>query len=130
MSFVLDLSKFTDKAVANSEKVFRGSSISLFSNIIKRTPVKTGRLRGNWQTDINQPSVGTLDRNGATPAISEAVSKVNKATLDDSIFLVNNLPYANAIENGSSTTQAPEGMVKVSIAEFQREVDKQARQLK
>ena len=111
MSFVLDLSKFTDKAVANSEKVFRGSSISLFSNIIKRSPVKTGRLRGNWQTDINQPSVGTLDRNGSTPAISEAVSKVNKATLDDS-------------------TQAPEGMVKVSIAEFQREVDKQARQLK
>tara|TARA_R110000772_G_scaffold170373_3_gene282274 strand:- start:3410 stop:3799 length:390 start_codon:yes stop_codon:yes gene_type:complete len=129
MSFVLDISKFTDKAVANSEKVFRGSSISLFSNIIKRTPVKTGRLRGNWQTDINQPSVGTLDRNSSTPAISEAVSKVNKATLDDSIFLVNNLPYANAIENGSSA-QAPEGMVAVSIAEFQREVDKQARQLK
>jgi hypothetical protein len=129
MSFVLDLSKFTDKAVGNTEKVFRASSISLFSNIIKRTPVKTGRLRGNWQTDINQPSVGTLNRNGSTPAISEAVSTVNKATLDDSIFLVNNLPYANAIENGSST-QAPEGMVKVSIAEFQREVDKQARKLK
>jgi hypothetical protein len=137
MSFVLDLSKFTDKAVGNTEKVFRASSISLFRNVIRRTPVRSGRLKGNWQVDINQPATGEVDSSDQSPintldggSARKVVAGVMPAKLDDSIFLVNNLPYARIIENGNYSDQAPSGMVGVSIAEFQREVDKQARKLK
>ena len=129
MSFSSDLKGFTVKVQANSEKVFRGTSISLFRNIVRRTPVKTGVLRGNWQTDINRPSSGTLERSGSAAANSEIVRVAGKAKLDETIFFVNNLPYSVPIEKGSST-QAPAGMVAVTVSEFQREVNKQARKLK
>jgi len=47
------------------------------------------------------------------------VTTVSKAKLGDSVYLVNNLPYAQKIEGGSSK-QAPVGMVKVTVAEYQK----------
>ena len=37
----------TREAEAKAEKVFRGTSLAMFSSIVKRTPVDTGRLKGN-----------------------------------------------------------------------------------
>jgi len=135
MSFASELSKFTAKAESNTEQVFRASTISLFSSIIKRTPVKSGRLKGNWQIDINQPATGDVSDSDTTPINSldgsstrKVVTKVMPATLNDSIYMVNNLPYARIVENGSST-QAPHGFVAVSVLEFNREVERQARRL-
>lgn len=131
MSFSSDLKKFADKTERNAEKVFRGTALSIFSHVIKRTPVDTGRLRGNWQANINRPAQGTTSINDKTgsQAISSAATESMQAKLGDSIYLVNNLPYAKVIEDGSSK-QAPQGMVKVTVAEFTREVEKQARLLK
>jgi len=137
MSFASELSNFTVKAASNTEKVFRGSTISLFRNIIRRTPVRSGRLKGNWQIDINQPARGEVNDSDNTPintldgaSAQKVVSEVMQAKLNDSIYMVNNLPYARIIENGNFSDQAPAGMVGVSVAEFNREVEKQARKLK
>ena len=128
MSFASELRNFTVKAERNAEKVFRDTTIALFSQIIKRTPVKTGRLRGNWQTDVNREKEAVIERSGAEAAINEVVLEASQANLGDSIYLTNNLPYAKVIEDGSST-QAPSGMVKVTALEFEREIKKQSRRL-
>jgi hypothetical protein len=160
MSFTKELEAFTLKIESNSDKVFRGTLLSLFSKVIKRTPVGNpenwvyfdkskgmyvdyisargypegyigGRLRGNWQASLSAPSQGVVadqDKTGAK-TIAKVAFVTSQAKMDQDVFLVNNLPYAVPVENGSST-QAPEGMVAVTVAEFQREVDKQARQLK
>ena len=128
MSFASELRNFTVKAERNAEKVFRDTTIALFSQIIKRTPVKTGRLRGNWQTDVNRKKETVIERSGADAAINEVVLEASQANLGDSIYLTNNLPYAKVIEGGSST-QAPSGMVKVTALEFEREIKKQSRRL-
>jgi hypothetical protein len=137
MSFASELSNFTAKAESNTEQVFRASTISLFSRIISRTPVKSGRLKGNWQIDINQPATGDVSDSDTTPINTldggskrKVASGVMRANLNDSIYMVNNLPYARRIENGNFSDQAPAGMVGVSVAEFNREVEKQARKLK
>ena len=145
MSFASELSNFTAKAESNTEQVFRASTISLFSRIISRTPVKSGRLKGNWQIDINQPATGDVSDSDTTPINTldggskrKVASGVMRANLNDSIYMVNNLPYARIIEAGrvprssgtTGSTQAPAGMVAVSVAEFNREVEKQARKLK
>ena len=130
MSFTSQLKAFTDKTEKNGDKIFRGTVIGLFSKIIKRTPVKTGRLRGNWQTDINKPKVGEVSRLGQGAALSEVVSEAGKARLGDSIYMVNNLPYAKAIEEGHSKIQAPVGMVRVTLIEFERELKRQAQAVK
>ena len=160
MSFESELKKFSVIALGNSEKVFRGTFLSLTASVIKRSPVgnpdlwvafdKTkgayvdyqsirsvpegyigGRFRGNWQTDVNKPPSGevdTISKTGAEP-LAKAKIVAFTAKLEDSLYLVNNLPYAVPLENGSST-QAPHGMVKRTVAEFNREVEKQARKLK
>ena len=114
MSFKLDLKKFNKKTTRITEEVFKGTVIGLFNKVVSRTPVKTGRLRKSWQPTINSPSVSLKKANG-----DAIITKVSQAKLGDSIFLVNNLPYAQKIEAGSSN-QAPAGMVRVTVAEYQK----------
>ena len=128
MSFTSDLRAFSETAINNAEQVYRGSAFSIIRQIIRRTPADTGRLRGNWQTDLNSPATSTLNRLGDSVSIAEALAVCNRAELSDSIYLTNNLPYALPIENGSST-QAPRGMVKVTVLEFVRTVNQQASRL-
>jgi len=128
MSFQSQIKKFNDKTKLKAVRTFRGTALSIFSRVIIRTPVLSGRLRGNWQTQLNRAPSSTLDvedKNGAA-AITQAGKAVSRAKLGDSIFLSNNLPYAQVVEDGSSK-QAPAGMVKVSIAEFQEQVKKNVR---
>lgn len=119
MTFKNDIAKFNAKAIAKATLTFRGTALGLFSRIVLRTPVKSGRLRGNWQTQINSAPDSMLDVEDKTGSgvINEAFKKMAKVKLGDSIFFINNLPYALPIEDGSSL-QAPAGMVKVTVAEF------------
>ena len=121
MSFDKDIKDFNKKTEKAALNVFRGTALSLFGRIVKRTPVDTGRLRGNWQASINISPSGNGDTNYRTT--------VGGVKLGDSIYLTNNLPYANAIENGHSK-QAPVGMVRVTIVEFEHTVAMQARKNK
>lgn len=90
-----------------------------------------GTFRGNWQTDVNKPANGVLDEQDKTGAKStvKAKAEAQRAKLGDSIYMVNNLPYAQALEDGWSG-QAPRGMVKVTTNQFQRIVNREARKLK
>jgi len=141
MSFNLELKNFTNKAEENSEKIFRATAISLFGRIIKRTPVDSGRLKGNWQVDVNQPATGNVDNIDTTPikAMSggsaiKIQAGIGKPSLSDTIYMVNNLSYAKTIERGrignKGSNQAPSGMVAVSIAEFKRVLEEEAAKVK
>lgn len=123
MSFSGDITKFKKKAEKVAVNVFSGTALSLMNKIVLRTPVDTGRLRGNWFSSINRAS-NQIDGNGERYA-----STTGKAKLGDSIFFVNNLPYAGVIENGSSS-QSPQGMIKVTVAEFHQVVNENARKTK
>lgn len=145
MSFSSDINKFTKKVEKRGEKVFRGTVLDLFGKIIKLTPVgnpdkwKTkykpkgyigGRLRGNWQITLNRPADGELeviDKTGAKTITNGAISS-KKIRLSDSVFLINNVPYAQAVEDGSSG-QSPHGMVKVTVAEYNRIVAANAKKV-
>jgi len=129
MSFKRDIEKFNEKAEKAALMVFRGTAFDLFRIIIVRTPVKTGRLRGNWMAELNgiNPSIKE-GRTGQT-AINKAKSKTGKARIGDAIYLTNNLPYAGFIENGNSK-QAPRGMVKRTIVEYLDHVRKNAQKVK
>lgn len=87
-----------------------------------------GRFRGNWQFSLETPASGELDRidpNGAE-TLATLVSQVQYMTAGQVAYIVNNLPYAIPLEYGHST-QAPGGMVRITIERFQRIVDEAAR---
>lgn len=101
MSFELDLRKFAKKAGDKAEANIRKVCLDLTSDIVKNTPVDTGRLRGNWQASIGAPASGELeakDKSGA-PTIRKANTAISKAA-GNIFYLTNNLPYAVVAEYG------------------------------
>jgi len=128
MSFASDMRR----GVANQKKaismIVRGTALDLSASIFRRTPVRTGRLRGNWQTELNGFSGGEVSSSPAN-AIDQSKRIINRAKVEDSIFIVNNLPYAGVIERGHSK-QAPQGMVGITIRAFKRLVAKNAKRVK
>lgn len=80
-----------------------------------------GRFRGNWQFSIEAPADGTLDIVDPSGSMSLALlrGQVTSLTAGQTAYIVNNLPYAIPLEYGHSS-QAPSGMVRVTVARFQQ----------
>ncbi|MBA6129366.1 hypothetical protein [Pseudomonas juntendi] len=87
-----------------------------------------GRFRGNWQFSIDLPATGELDRidRSGDDTIAQLKAQVEALTIGQTAYIVNNLPYAVPLEYGHST-QAPAGMVRVTLANFQAIVDQAIR---
>lgn len=102
-------------------------ALTLLRKVIQKSPVDSGRFRGNWQLEVGAEPSGTLNvvnraAKGTMPTetFSPAAASVQKALPFEPIYIVNNLPYAQALENGHSK-QAPAGVLAVSVAELRAE---------
>ncbi|HEY6643664.1 hypothetical protein [Povalibacter sp.] len=101
------------------------------SQLAKEYPFKAGqgyvggRLRGSWTVTAGTPSTtepGRIDPDGSE-TIAAAAAALASFTAGPSIYITSNVPYANRIEYTGHSSQAPAGMVRVSITEFQQFVD-------
>jgi hypothetical protein len=126
------------------DQVVRGTLLDLSRRIVQRTPVGNpslwasappagytgGQAKGNWQASIGSPETGTtstIDKSGAA-TIASINGKVQNAP-GNVWYLTNNLPYVStALEYGSST-QAPTGMVRISLRELDQSIDDQISRL-
>ena len=126
------------------DKVVLGTLLDLSRRIVLRTPVGNpslwasappagytgGQAKGNWQASIGSPETGTtstIDKSG-----SATLASINGKTQNapgNVWYLTNNLPYVStALEYGSST-QAPTGMVRISLRELDQSIDDQISRL-
>ena len=84
------------------------------------TPVDTGRARGNWQAAVGAPVDVEIDR--LDPSGGETIAAASRALIGlgafKTIFITNNVPYIQALENGNSK-QAPAGMVAIALSEVE-----------
>lgn len=154
MSFEKDLARFVEKAEHASEETIRAASMEMFADIIARTPVGNidlwenvkewrqvegnsgrppwlegyigGTARGNWQTAVGSRPGGELPRRSPELAKGEALLATANFTLADTIYFANNLPYIRRLEEGTST-QAPRGMVGVTLDSFREKINSNAR---
>lgn len=138
-SFGLSLAAFAEKAPELARTVVRKVSIDLLTATVLRTPVGNpelwknkppkgyvgGRLRANWNVSLVSPDATTtdaIDKSGQG-AIGKGMSTIAAADGIEDIWIMNSLPYAIPVEYGHSGVQAPQGMVRVSIADAQRFVN-------
>ncbi|MEV4909069.1 hypothetical protein AB0N46_31025 [Streptomyces albidoflavus] len=80
-----------------------------------------GRFRGNWMFNIGSPDSTTteeVDPNGAK-STARIVAGAIEFKAGDTCYITNSLGYAIPLEFGHST-QAPSGMVRVTVARFQQ----------
>lgn len=130
MGFADQVSAFTRKTEAKIETAIRKIALDVFAEVIMMSPVDTGRFRGNWQVAIGSTPSGTLeiDDRAGTATLSKAQAEALQLKAGQTIFLVNNLPYAQSLEYGSST-QAPGGMIRLTVQRWQPIVEAVGREL-
>jgi hypothetical protein len=139
--FAANISQFVARANGNVDAVVRKIILDIGTKIVMRSPVGDGdlwqsppppgyvggRFRANWQYTFGEPATQATDAidasgSSAISAIQSGVGANNVAGLH---YLSNNLPYAKRLEEGWST-QAPSGMVGLTLVEFENIVSNAA----
>lgn len=118
--FAGQVRRWSDETLEKLNVIVRKASAEVFAEVIQRSPVDTGRFRGNWQASIGSPSAGVLSTTdlGGGGSIAQAQGVTAGADAGDVIYMVNNLPYAERLEYGWSG-QAPNGMVRLAVQRWQ-----------
>lgn len=124
----MDLTEYAKKKNVEIKEVRRAYAFALYSSIVKKTPVDTGRARGNWNVSVGSPDTSTTEN--TQPQFKSAESLPNPNG-DETIFISNNLDYIEKLEYGGYpnppkggkgktvngfSKQAPNGMVGVTLA--------------
>ena len=114
------------------DTVVRKVVLDLDARIVQRTPVDTGRAQNNWNIAVDNPDASTTEeteKNQQT-VINKAKSKVDNLKAGKKVYITNNLPYIERLEDGYSKDQAPNGMVAVTLAEYPAIIVKAAKDAK
>ena len=120
MTFGRDIRRYAELQKQRIEDVIVETLVNLTATVVIKTPVDTGQARANWQPTTDVPANGTI-RNVRMGGIDLNVAEdVARDSVNGVYFLVNNLPYIRRLEYEGWSEQAPRGMVRVSIEEFQQ----------
>ncbi|MFP1454574.1 HK97 gp10 family phage protein [Escherichia coli] len=86
-------------------------AIQILTAIDIAAPVDTGRFRNNNLVSVQHPDFGISDNVNTTTVrlLWRGIGVISKAANYGVIYIQNNLPYAEALENGHSQ-QAPTGV--------------------
>lgn len=119
-------------------RFLRTTMVDLLASVIKKTPVDTGRARGGWipylreqgapvdrlLEDTSEVSTESADINANDVADGESVSGFTDDIdgLGQFVEVINAVHYIVQLEFGSSS-QAPAGMVRITMREFQAKAD-------
>lgn len=123
---------FIEKTKANRDLVVQKVAMDMLSSLVMKSPVGNpdlwkqapppgyvgGRFRANWNVADSAPDTSTtdsIDANGSA-TLSEGQTKILSFKIGGTLYLTNSLPYAQPLEYGHST-QAPQGMVRLTVAE-------------
>lgn len=144
-SFTLDISRFVQRARGNERAVVKKIFLDLGTAIVGRTPVGDpdtwkraappgyvgGRARGSWQYGYNAPNQadpGTIDGSGAV-SLQRLQAGVDSNDPLGVHYITSTIPYMRRLEYEAWSAQAPEGMVRITVAEFQNFVDSAVREV-
>ncbi len=123
------------KLEGSLDKDLRGVYFSGLSEIIKATPVDSGRARNNWFLTVNAPSNQSTTSKSQGLGAERQLSKMPKSVIGKKLYFTNNLPYAYLLEYGGFTKkpetsktiksfskQAPDGFVRRVIAKMRKKI--------
>ena len=127
--FKMQIKNEIDDVLVQSQEFKEKIGFDCFAGIVKRTPVDTGRARGNWMVSLGSAveavvdSGPTISDGQSTPSalINQGMSTISKSKPGQDIVISNNLPYIVRLEEGHSK-QAPTGMVAHTLARVSKEV--------
>jgi hypothetical protein len=130
-NFALDISRFVNRSHSNVDTVTRKIVFDIMRSVVRKSPVDTGRFKGNWQYGNGEmptrvTAIHDVDGRGTEVHMMGQVPQEASGKLH---YIVNNLPYSIALENGHSPQCPPNGMVGLTISEYQGIVRRAAREV-
>lgn len=137
LSFQRDITRFAEKTGVRGVTLQRNLAMQAFTGVMRKSPVKSGRFRGNWRVGINlvdltenwayknKSAQGSVDPKG----FGTGKNAILGAKWGDSIYITNNLIYGPKLESGTWSKQAPNGMLKITFAEVVAGLDRAVRAL-
>ena len=134
MGFAVDIANFAKKANGNADAVTRKTVLDIGTRLVECTPVGDatywkskpppgyagGHARANWQHSTGAPVVSEvpgIDKDG-TGTIGKIAASIPQKAAGQVHFITNSVPYIDPLEDGHSR-QAPNGMVSITVTEFQ-----------
>lgn len=145
-SFSLQLQKFAEKAKANADLVVQKVTLDVARSVIERSPVGNpdtwkspapagyvgGRFRANWMFGVGAVDTTTtegVDKSGGA-TLSRLAAAIQATGAGGVTFVSNSLPYGPRLEYEGWSKQAPAGVVRITVAEFQQYVNQAVQGLK
>lgn len=119
--FLSDINEANDEVGELSLLFQRRIALEALRRLVNRTPVDVGRARGGWQVrqTATENDNGKIDAGGGS-TIAEGFSIISRITVPFGVIvLFNNVEYIVFLEEGSSS-QAPQGMVALTIQDLNR----------
>lgn len=123
MAETLDLTSLGPLLEQEVNTIAHRLSLGILVRNIKSSPVDTGRFKNNWTIGIDLAPTDTTTFTAKTPLgqLSPAVLKRGRDVIktfdistNKTIYLSNNLPYAEPLATGTSS-QAPAGWIDTNI---------------
>ena len=103
---------FADDIMQDAHKLQRGMAITVLNNLQLLSPVDSGLYRANHTVSFGSPDYRyTENKDGMSLAFS-AINGLTPTELPV-VYIQNNLPYAERLENGWSK-QAPSGIYSLA----------------
>lgn len=108
--------EYGEQIEVNANETAIGTALAIDQALVLATPVDTGRARANWQASTSAPITQANDdtdkQGGAT--ISRNAARIRQRLGGQDIFITNNVPYIEQLNQGSSA-QAPANFVEQAI---------------
>lgn len=122
--FELSIRRFAENSRERVDVIHRRVVLEVASRVIARSPVDTGRFRGNWRVAEEVRADGEVDREDPSGELTRAdiLRALGGGKFTRRWVIYNNLPYGPRLETGWSK-QAPLGMVALTLLEFAPIVD-------
>lgn len=97
------------------------TALSVQREVVMNTPVDTGRARSNWfMGNGSAPRHVTEDTTAQN--LMDGIAQAQKIKSDDTVYISNNLPYINRLNDGHSQ-QAPAGFVEKAVQVGKQKVE-------
>lgn len=128
--FRRDMRRIIDKAKNKNDQLVSKLCLDMYSRLVFKSPVDTGRFRANWQVGYGAPDTTITLATDLTGNAAVAKAEVElRGAGGNVVYLTNALPYAKRLEDGWSK-QSPFGMVKLTVVELQPAITRIARELR
>lgn len=122
------------QCVENTNEVVKQVALAVDGQVVTPSPIDTGRFRSNWLVSLDAPVTIVIEpyypgENGSTAgantaaAIAQANAVISTRKPGQDIWISNNLPYAQRLNEGYSPQAAAnfvEQGIKAGLGELRR----------